>query len=320
MVKRFLVFAAVSVVLSAARAVAEEAIIYEGEAGAGGPVAAGSWGSGMAKETSDQSYMGPKSLRIATEGYYAGARLDLKSPIDLSAFTGNPNSYLILALKPALPDRAQTTSTSSTTSSTSRGEKTETPDTLYTFPYPPGEEPAEAALPEGAQTSFRMERLRITLQTTDGFADAEDLDLGRARTDERGWKQLAVPLSFFKGKLGGKLQTVMVFGNTTDMFYLGEMKLATEPVVKISLQTGVDLYEAKVGDKITFTADASAGFAPLEIAWDFGISEGLHEDAMGEKVYNYYYKAGEYTVTCLVKDLTGAQEPLKRTLGVRVVK
>jgi len=321
MLRMRLILAAVAMVLSAVQAVAEEAIIYEGEAGAGGTqLALGGWGSGSVKEVSEQSYVGPRSLRIVTQGYYAGARLDLKNPVDLSGFVGKPNSYLILALKPALPARGQTTYTPAGTHPSSTAEKKETPDTVYTFPYPPGEEPPEATLPEGVQKSFRTKRMRVALQTSESFADVEDLELRKGRTDERGWTQLAVPLSFFKPKVGGKLQTVTLFGNTTDIFYLGGMKVATEPVVKIGLQTGVDPYEAKVGEKVKFTADASAGFAPLEIVWDFDASDGLQEDAIGDKVYNYYYKEGEYTATCIVKDLTGAQEPLKRTLGVRVVK
>lgn len=320
MTRRCLILSAAVIALASAASVAQKATIYEGQSlSASGPLVVAGWGSGSAREVSEEGYVGARSLRVVTHGYYAGVRFDLQRPIDLRDFLGKPNSYVVLTVKPALPVPGQTTTRTSTTSRTTSGTQAETPDTAYTFPYPPGEEPPEANLPVGVETRFRMERMRVVLDTDGGVAVAEDLDVRKAIDEERGWKQVVVPLSFFKGSVNGMLRRAIVSGNTTDMFYLGEMKIVTEPVAKIALDTAVEPYEAKVGEKITFTAQAQAGIAPLEIVWDFDASDGFQEEAVGETVYNYYYKAGEYTATCIVKDLSGAQEPLKRTLGIRVV-
>ena len=79
---------------------ADELMIYEGEAAAApGKISIGAWGSGTCKEVTDRYFIGPGALKITTQGFYQGARLEFEKPVDFSAFFGKKNTYLELKMQ-----------------------------------------------------------------------------------------------------------------------------------------------------------------------------------------------------------------------------
>ena len=304
-----------------------EVVIYEGDAAGGSiPLLLSGWGSGRAEEVSAHSYIGPRVLRIMTQGYYAGARLDFRRAISLTDYIGKPNAYIRMALKPALaPPAKRGTLTQPGQpgyvrpggSRGSRGDRRDEDEYEPTYGPTVGPTPAETSTP--SEPEFRAETLRLVLATDQGPYEIRDVSIEKDNKDERGWIKLAAPLALFKGASGQNAQRLVIFADRPDMFYVGEVRLSLVPVTPISLQVKVDPVETQPGKQVKFTATASAGLAPLEIVWDFDSADGLQEDAKGKEVVNIYQKVGEYTATCLVKDLTGGNQPFKRTMGVRIV-
>ena len=53
------------------------------------------WGSGGAQEVTTPAFFGHSSLKVSTDGYYTGARIDLPDPIDLSRFVEDPSKAFL---------------------------------------------------------------------------------------------------------------------------------------------------------------------------------------------------------------------------------
>jgi len=62
-----------------------EVAIYKGEPLNQAPLRATSWGSGEVKDATDTVFTGSDSIKLTTHGFYQGARLDLKSPVNLKS-------------------------------------------------------------------------------------------------------------------------------------------------------------------------------------------------------------------------------------------
>lgn len=318
----------------------QEVVIYEGDASGGAvPLTLSGWGSGKAEEVGSLGYIGPRVLRVMTHGYYAGARLDLRRPVSLTDYLGKPNAYIRLALRPALvPATATETVTPGAPGPTAgyppsagyrrrgpgwREREEEEGAGIYQPTVPVPTAPTTTAT--SSQPEFRAEKLSLVLISDKRRLVVRDFQLQKDKADAQGWVKVAVPLALCEPKIEEKptepesLQRLIIFGDRSDIFYVGEVRLSLMPITPISLQVKVEPVETQPGKQVKFTATASAGLAPLKIVWDFDDSDGLQEDAEGSEVVNIYYKVKEYTATCIVKDLTGGNQPFKRTMGVRIV-
>ena len=73
--------------------------LYTGGAAAAEGLKLGGWGSGMATEDRATRAMGDASIRVETNGYYSGARIQFEVPRDITAQKSNPNAFLEFAIK-----------------------------------------------------------------------------------------------------------------------------------------------------------------------------------------------------------------------------
>src|SRR5688572_6817720 len=59
----------------------------------------GGWGSGMAKEDTAKKTLGEASIRIDTNGYYAGGRIEFEAPKDITQQKNDPYGYLLFIVQ-----------------------------------------------------------------------------------------------------------------------------------------------------------------------------------------------------------------------------
>jgi len=85
--------------------VADESLhIFNGTTDA---VVLGAWGSGEVKLEEVQTFAGHPSLAVTTKGYHEGGRLDLKQPVDFTAFVADPiQTQLVIVVKAKRPEQA----------------------------------------------------------------------------------------------------------------------------------------------------------------------------------------------------------------------
>src|SRR4051812_3217380 len=73
--------------------------LYAGGSAAAEGVRLGGWGSGMAVEDKTNRTTGEESLRVQTNGFYAGARLRYEVPKDISDQKNDPFGFIKFVIK-----------------------------------------------------------------------------------------------------------------------------------------------------------------------------------------------------------------------------
>jgi len=96
--------AAVLLCLASSALLADETLqVFDGTTDA---VVLGSWGSGEIKLDEEQTFADHQTLAITTNGYHEGGRLDLKKPVDFTAFAADPlQTQLIILAKAKEPEQ-----------------------------------------------------------------------------------------------------------------------------------------------------------------------------------------------------------------------
>jgi len=120
-----------------------------------------------------------------------------------------------------------------------------------------------------------------------------------------GWVRVGFPLSEFEGLIGDELHRLVIFSERSDILYIGQAKIRLETT---AIQVSPAAYPAiaRVGQPVTFVANAQAGLTPFEAVWDFDNSDDITEQATGARVVNVYRQPGEYEAAVTVRDTTGA--------------
>jgi PKD domain-containing protein len=322
-----------ALLLAAGSALAARSIaLYRGEpSGAGGLQLAG-WGSGEAVDTSAEAFSGSNSIKLTTDGYYAGGRLIFRTPIDITEQFKDPFTFLEMAIK-FLPGRIRT-GPGGTVGSDYSG-----PGGAPGYGGPgggPGGAPGYGG-PGGAggvgdpnDPSAALlitpdtQRLRVVLQFEGGVAVAEDHPLIRFVTSEPMWVRVAIPFSSFKGApqmASYRLQEMRIFGDAPDTFFVGQINTVTDsdPISVEPLEEQV----VAVNDRVEFVGSADGGIAGLKYSWDFDKSDGIQEDAIGARVFHTFTKASPdnkpYIVTLTVSDISGAKRPVSIETTVEVI-
>jgi hypothetical protein len=178
----------------------------------------------------------------------------------------------------------------------------------------PGLQPGAAA----AGNAFTLKNLRLVLFTDRGMLVADPVPVGVLGTDERDWIRVSAALSRFRGAEGaGTLRAIGVFADDSDVFYLGRARLVVDKTpVRAALQAGPTI--SRVDQIINFSLQLRGGPIDPEVSWDFDDSDGVQEQAVGDKV-KYAYKApGDYMATCTVTDRAGVRSPIVNTVGIHV--
>lgn len=166
-------------------------------------------------------------------------------------------------------------------------------------------------------TTRVMKQMRVVVVTTDGKQYEAVAPFEPPLTDQEGWFPIGVALGSFKGlSPDAKIKEIRVFGDAYGVFYVGEIRVATDPT-PITGDAGEEQIVA-ANDLVRLEARASAGITPLKYSWDFDASDGIQEDAVGKVVTTRYRKPGEYIVTLTVTDIYGLKKPFVATTKVTV--
>lgn len=311
--------------------------LYRGEPSGAAGLQLAAWGSGEAVDTSGEAYSGSHSIKLTTDGYYAGGRIVFREPVDLTAQFTDPLTFLEMTIK-FLPGRLRTGPGGTFGSSSD-----------YTSPggpagYPgyggpggaPGGPPAgypgglgglsDPTLDPAAALLITpdTQRLRVVLVFDGGVAVAEDHPLIRFPTSEPSWVRVAIPFTQFKGApkmTSYRLREMRIFGDATDTFFIGQISTITddEPISVEPLEEQV----VAVNDRVEFVGSAEGGIAGLKYSWDFDKSDGIQEDAIGARVFHTFRRATPenrpYTITLTVSDISGAKRPVSVEATVEVI-
>lgn len=166
-------------------------------------------------------------------------------------------------------------------------------------------------------TTRVMKQMRVVIVTTDGKQYEAVVPFEPPITDQEGWFPIGVALGAFKGlSPDARIKEIRVFGDAYGVFYVGEIRVATDPT-PITGDAGEEQIVA-ANDLVRLEARASAGITPLKYSWDFDASDGIQEDAVGKVVTTRYRKPGEYTVTLTVTDIFGLKKPFVATTKITV--
>jgi hypothetical protein len=311
--------------------------LYRGEPSAAGGLQLGAWGSGEAVDTSGEAYSGSHSIKLTTDGYYAGGRIVFREPVDLTPQFTDPQTFLEMTVK-FLPGqiRNRTGAASDYTGGgpagyTGYGAPGGAPGGPPAgYPGAAGGAPGLGGLDPSLDPSAALlitpdtQRLRVVLVFDGGVAVAEDHPLIRFPTSEPSWVRVAIPFTQFKGAprmARYRLREMRVFGDATDTFFIGQISTITdnEPISVEPLEEQV----VSVNDRIEFVGVAEGGIAGLKYSWDFDKSDGIQEDAIGARVFHTYRRATPenrpYTVTLTVSDISGAKSPSSVEATVEVI-
>jgi hypothetical protein len=181
---------------------------------------------------------------------------------------------------------------------------------------PPKPEQAGPASPDTA--AFRATGFRVQLITDRGVAVLPAYPVYPGDKKSGAWFRIGFPLRKFDGPVGDRLQSIAIFADRADTVYIGAVKLRLETAPIIAKPAAYPAI-ARVGQPVTFLANASAGLSPLDIEWDFDNADGVQVQAEGPRVVNVYTRPGYYEATVTVRDATGgAAEPRTQALLVQV--
>jgi len=268
-----------------------EVYIYRGTPLAQSGISVGSWGSGKAVESADSTRVlsGSRSIKITTQGLYAGGRLDFAQPVTLFSEGIDPTRYIVFAFyfedQQVIDLAAQ--------------------NPVYSYEVEP-------------YTIPKAGTVRFVFVSDSGVSVAAEEPTNPLDPDDN-WCRVAVPLAKFK--VAGdpqefKLKRLLVFTDLPTTLYLGEIKLVTDttPIKVEPLSSQVVI----IYDEVLFPAKASGGVSSLKYSWDYDASNGIQEETTGPIGRYTYVRGGEFKVTLTVSDADGIKQPVSVTTTVSV--
>lgn len=261
-------------------ATSREVYIYRGEPLSQLGVTVGSWGSGRAVESSEKVLIGNKSIKITTQGLYAGGRIDFPQPVALFTDGIDPKRYVVFAFY---------------------FDDVKTVDPAAGSPYAYEVEPY--TVPSAGKVRF------VFVSDTGVKISAEQLTNPLDPDDN--WCRVAVPLAKFKlpeGVSEFRLKRLLISTDLPTTLYLGEIRIVTDntPIKVEPLESETVV----VYDEVLFDPRADGGLSSLKFSWDFDASNGIQEEST-ERVGRFIYtRGGEFTVTLTVSDVDGLKEPV----------
>lgn len=313
--------------------------LYTGTAVAAEGIRLGGWGSGVATEDRTYRTIGDNSIKVETNGYYAGARITFEQPRDLTDEKQKPDGFLefIIRFQPGKPKPASTSGPGGGGYPGAGGAPAISSGAPGGFPetgagggeFFGGGVPGAAG---GTETVIAPDtrKMKVALVCEEGTFVASHFPVMLQPAQEEGWFSVAIPYVAFKGMekaTTATLNEVRIFGDAKDTFWIGEIKTTTddEPITVDPL----DDLEVSVGEAVEFRATAAGGISPLNYSWDFDLSDSIQEDANGPGVVHVFRKEsppvpgqpGElqpYVVTLTVSDLSGAKRSVRRQTSVIV--
>lgn len=278
-------------------------------------------GSGSIKPDTNLAYTGTTSFSIATQGYYQGGGLALKTPVNLAPYLSNPDAYLTFAVY--LPNNQNNGIPGYNGRYPGYGGPMGYPGFPPTgptgFPGFPGY-PGYPGARGGFNTSTRkavLQNFRVELVTTNGKKTEALLPLSYA-SQNNNWYMLSIPVSALPGLSADDAQIAQIrlFGDAPANFNVGRIAV----VIDQSPVSGLSLPEqlVGVGQMITYSVYPTAGIRPLKIWWDWDASDGIQLESEGRAVRHAYYVEGDYTATVMAMDPYTGRILAKSTFHVHV--
>jgi hypothetical protein len=300
--------------------------IYRGESVSQKGITLSSWGSGEVGEVTDVNYNGSESLKIITQGFFQGACLTFKSPINFKPQLADSTSFLQFFMK--LPEQKKN-------NSPYRGGRYNPYAGNRNQPGNPtrnqGNRIGENYYGDNNQSQTQLVKtqplktLRFVLITDDNKQCDFTMLTDDAKTVSDQWVSFAIPIQAIPGlsDSSANVKEIRIFGDSSATLYLGEIRILHDST-PIHIDQQSDLTIA-VNDTVNFTASADAGPTLLKYQWNFGIRPGgpdangmLPADAEGKAVTCQYKKSGDYVCTLTVSDAYGLKKPAVTKINVHV--
>ena len=280
---------AVNVYAEDAPANNKEVVIFKGDDPTVDGIELDGWGSGKASKSNEKLLLGAWSIKVATQGLYAGGRIDFTRPVALFS-NGIDNSRYI----------------------------------QFTFFFPDTRVINPAA---GTNSAYDVEsyikpkanKLRFMFVSESGATVSVEEPTAAIDPDDN-WMRVAVPIGKFKSIGDAKefrLKRLLIFAdvpNTT--MYLGEMKLLTDNT-PIRVEP-LDSQTLAIMDDLFMTAVAQGGVSSLKYSWDFDKTNGLQAESTDKITHYIYTRGGEFTVTLTVSDVDGLKAPVTVTSNISI--
>ncbi len=301
--------------------------IFFGAGAGAGRFSLGGWGSGKIEVDHNQYYTGNESLRVNTQGYYQGAVIGLKYPVNLASYLSNPDAYLEFTVQ--LPDFTHRNGTGFGYPGGGYGGRGGFPGGPGGgFPggpgggFPGGPGGGYPGAPTGGypgggfgrpgvggrqgsqsltQQAPPLKNLRVQLVTTQGKVSEMLLPFKYA-VQHNNWQVLSIPVTALKGisSSDATIQQIRVYGDGPGTVLVGKISVAID---------SSPLSENTEDEKVvalnavhSYTIQATAGSRPLEFSWDWDASDGIQQESVGRSVLHAYYKKGDYKVTVTAED------------------
>ncbi|MCL5103727.1 MAG: PKD domain-containing protein [Armatimonadetes bacterium] len=285
----FRVLLIVAIALCAVAAHAEpDVYIYRGSPVSQDGLTLGGWGSGKAAESKERLLNGSNSIKITTQGYYSGGRIDFVQPVTL--FTDGPEKdrYIQFALF---------------------FEDVKTVDPAADSGYDLDTDPY--SVPKAG-------KVRFVFVSDSGEMISKEEPTNQLDPDDN-WVRVVVPLCKLKLPEGTKefrLSRLMIFSDMSCTMHLGEIKLMTDnkPIKVDSLGSRT----LGVQDRVYFIAETDGGVSSLKYSWDFDNSNGIQAESTGRMASYTYTRGGDFTITLTVSDHDGVKAPVTVTGTVSV--
>lgn len=304
------------------------------------------WGSGAIEETTETVFVGSRSLKLNTRGYFAGGWLEFRTPVDLRADLNAPDKVLRIVVR--FPGTA--------TVAAGGGTPTGGPGTPPRGPRggglgefggsgaPPGGQrgggygefggPGTPPPSGGGATTTTIptaQELRIVLETNDGKRTDFLLPLQGIRPDESGWQSVSMPLNAIPllKQTSGQITRIGFFSDTNATFYIGEIRTLSEQTplqgyIYVVNSYGFSFNSRKdsriviaANDELTFYGVSEAGTVPAVFRWSFGGDPNL-VDGEGRVIRRRFPKKGTFTVVLTIADPYGARKPATAQIEIQV--
>lgn len=281
----------------------------------------GGWGSGKAVEDRTTKSTGDSSIRVETNGYYAGARLEFERPKDITDQKNDPYGHLqfIVKFQPGTLKQKRQQLAQQRSQGGAGGFGSGSGDSGSLGPggdfgsgsgfgdsglgssggsggfgpggFGPGGPGGEGGFGPGGE-GYGMgqqqtlepdtSKLKVILVCEEGSFVASNFPVVLLPASTQDWYSVAVPFVAFKGL--DKTPTARL----KEIRIFGDSKdtfwigeIRTTADDEPIQVDSLDELEVSVGEAVDFNASATGGVSPLYYSWDFDLSDGIQEDAGG---------------------------------------
>ncbi|GIV09150.1 MAG: hypothetical protein KatS3mg019_1241 [Fimbriimonadales bacterium] len=309
-----------------------DATLYAGQPAAEAGLTLRSWGAGTIEDSTETTFVGSRSIKILTRGLLSGGWIVFSSPMDIRADLNAPDKVMRFTLR-----FAGGGASGGAVGGGGQG-----------APPPPGgpggfggpEGPGGLGAPGGPRggsgastqaTVSALRELRLIFETSDGKRTETMLPLQNLRTDESGWQSASMPLRAIEGlrETSGQIAKIGVFGNTTGVFYIGEIRTLSEGGAiqgymaiqntfgSVFTSRSQERLSIAGGDELIFFGVTEGVSTPVEYRWSFS-GDPSQVDGVGNVVRRRFPRRGNYTVHLTIADPYGIRPPTTAKIEIQV--